>query len=39
MQAVKNPFVKVINSTHQFRTPVFQRDYSWEVEQCEQFWN
>lgn len=38
MQAVKNPFVKVINGNHQFKIPVFQRDYSWEVEQCQQMW-
>ena len=39
MQAVKNPFVKVINGNHQFSIPVFQRDYSWTTEQCQQFWN
>jgi len=38
LQAVKNPFVKVINGTHQFKIPVFQRDYSWGVEQCQQMW-
>ena len=39
LKAVKNPFVKVINGARQFKIPVFQRDYSWEVEQCEQLWN
>ena len=39
MQVVKNPFVKVINGNHQFIIPVFQRDYSWTTEQCQQFWD
>lgn len=39
MQVVKNPFVKVINGDHQFIIPVFQRDYSWTTEQCQQFWD
>ena len=39
MQAVKNPFVAVINGNKQFVIPVFQRDYSWTTEQCQQLWD
>ncbi|MEZ6148469.1 MAG: DUF262 and DUF1524 domain-containing protein [Planctomycetaceae bacterium] len=39
MQAVDIPFTKIINGTTQFVIPVFQRDYSWEEEQCRQLWD
>jgi uncharacterized protein with ParB-like and HNH nuclease domain len=39
MKAIDRPFTKVINGTTQFVIPVFQRDYSWTEDQCEQLWN
>jgi predicted transport protein len=38
MKAIHSPFTKIINGTTQFVIPVFQRDYSWSEEQCEQLW-
>ena len=38
MQAVVNQFTQIINGTTQFVIPVFQRDYNWTEEQCDQFW-
>ncbi len=38
MQAINRPFTQLINGTIQFIIPVFQRDYSWSVEQCQQLW-
>lgn len=39
MKALDQPFTKIINGTMQFVIPVFQRDYRWTEEQCEQLWN
>lgn len=39
MQAINRLFTQLINGTIQFIIPVFQRDYSWGVEQCQQLWN
>ena len=39
MQAIKNPFVALVNGTKQFIIPAFQRDYSWTNEQCQQMWD
>ena len=38
MKALDQPFTKIINGTMQFVIPVFQRDYSWTEDQCEQLW-
>ena len=38
MQAINNPFMEIINGNKQFIIPVFQRDFSWTQEQCEQLW-
>ncbi|MDY6917635.1 MAG: DUF262 and DUF1524 domain-containing protein [Chloroflexota bacterium] len=38
MQAINRAFTRLINGTIQFTIPVFQRDYSWGPEQCEQLW-
>ena len=38
MKAVNRQFAQIINGTNQFIIPVFQRDYSWETEQCRQMW-
>ncbi len=39
MKAINRQFTDLINGSKQFVIPVFQRDYSWTTEQCEQMWN
>lgn len=39
MKAIDRPFTKIINGITQFVIPVFQRDYSWTEEECEQLWS
>jgi len=39
MQAINRLFTQLINGTTQFIIPVFQRDYRWSEEQCQQLWN
>ena len=38
MQAINRQFTEIINGNKQFIIPVFQRDYSWTIEQCDQMW-
>ena len=38
MQAVDQPFTKMVGGASQFVIPVFQRDYSWTETQCSQLW-
>lgn len=38
MQATDNPLTELIDGQRQYLIPVFQRDYSWTAEQCEQLW-
>ena len=38
MKAVNQAFTTLIGGNKQFVIPVFQRDYSWTPEQCEQLW-
>ncbi len=38
MKAIDRPFTKIINGTTQFVIPVFQRDYRWTEDQCDQLW-
>ena len=38
MKAIDRPFTNIINGAMQFVIPVFQRDYSWTEDQCEQLW-
>ncbi len=38
MRAINRPFVDIINGNRQFIIPVFQRDFSWTREQCQQLW-
>ena len=38
MQAINRQFTEIINGNKQFIIPVFQRDYSWTTEQCDQMW-
>ena len=39
MEAVSRPFSQIINGAKQFVIPVFQRDYSWGLEQCRRMWS
>ena len=39
MKAIDRKFTQFINGNHQFVIPIFQRDYSWTTEECEQLWN
>lgn len=38
MKANEIPFLKFLQSTNQFRIPVYQRTYSWTRDQCRQLW-
>lgn len=38
MKAINRPFTEIIDGNRQFIIPVFQRDFSWTCEQCEQLW-
>lgn len=38
MKAINRSFTEIINGNRQFIIPVFQRDFSWTREQCEQLW-
>ena len=38
MKAINRPFTEIIDGNRQFIIPVFQRDFSWSREQCEQLW-
>ena len=38
MKAINRPFTDIINGNRQFIIPVFQRDFSWARDQCEQLW-
>ena len=38
MHAIHRPFQTIINGVTQFVVPVFQRDYSWTEDQCDQLW-
>ena len=39
MEANKRRFSELVGGSVQFVIPVFQRDYNWGEEQCEQLWN
>ena len=38
MKAINRRFTDIINGNRQFIIPVFQRDFTWTREQCEQLW-
>lgn len=38
MRAFHSTFTDIIDGKKQFIIPVFQRDFSWTREQCEQLW-
>ena len=39
MDANKRRYAELVGGAVQFVIPVFQRDYNWTEEQCEQLWN
>ena len=39
MDARKGNIYEILNGNKQFLIPVYQRYYSWELEQCERLWN
>ena len=39
MEANRRRYTEIIGAAVQFVIPVFQRDYSWMQEQCEQLWD
>ena len=38
VEAKQTTFLKLLNGTHQYIIPIYQRTYSWQIEQCEQLW-
>ncbi|MFC2663144.1 MAG: DUF262 domain-containing protein [Scardovia wiggsiae] len=39
MDARKGNIYEILNGNKQFLTPVYQRYYSWDIEQCTRLWN
>ncbi len=39
MDARKGNIFEILNGNRQFIIPVYQRYYSWEIEQCNRLWN
>lgn len=39
MDAIKGNINSILNGYKQFTIPVYQRPYSWGIEQCEKLWN
>lgn len=39
MKASETNFLKFLQGTKQFIIPIYQRKYSWTIEQCKQLWN
>lgn len=39
MDARKGNIYEILNGNKQFLIPVYQRNYSWDVEQCRRLWN
>lgn len=38
MKASETNFLNFLRKTTQFIIPIYQRTYSWHLEQCEQIW-
>jgi uncharacterized protein with ParB-like and HNH nuclease domain len=38
MKAIDRPFTRIINGITQSVIPVFQRDYRWTEDECDQLW-
>ncbi|MCM3618455.1 DUF262 domain-containing protein [Sutcliffiella horikoshii] len=39
MKASETNFLKFLQGTKQFIIPIYQRKYSWTIEQCKQLWH
>ena len=39
MKASENNFLRFLRKTTQFIIPIYQRTYSWNLEQCKQLWD
>lgn len=39
MDAIKGNIYAILNGNKQFLIPVYQRYYSWQIEQCSRLWN
>ena len=39
MDARKGNIYEILNGNKQFLIPVYQRYYSWDIEQCKRLWN
>ena len=39
LKAVQANFLSFLQGTKQFVIPIYQRNYSWTLKQCEQLWN
>lgn len=39
MDARKGNIYEILNGNKQFQIPVYQRYYSWDIEQCKRLWN
>ena len=39
MDAIKGNIYAILNGNKQFLIPVYQRYYSWDIEQCKRLWN
>lgn len=39
MDARKGNIYEILNGNKQFLIPVYQRFYSWDIDQCKRLWN
>lgn len=39
MNVIKGNIFEILNGSKQFVLPIYQRSYSWDIEQCETLWN
>lgn len=39
MEALKSDIFSILNGSKQFLIPIYQRTYSWELQQCTQLWS
>lgn len=39
MDARKGNIYEILNGNRQFLIPVYQRFYSWDIDQCKRLWN
>ena len=39
MEARNGNIYEILNGNNQFLIPIYQRYYSWDIEQCKRLWN